>query len=76
MIGHKLKYVLLPKMREDRGQELKDCIIIFIFYYNKIIKKRGFMGSFIIMSNPCNVILLINRIFLLLKRTLSLASTE
>ncbi|EGR28222.1 hypothetical protein IMG5_181510 [Ichthyophthirius multifiliis] len=24
MIAHKLKYVLLPKMRQDKGQELKD----------------------------------------------------
>jgi len=25
MIGYKLKYVLLPKMREDSGKELRNC---------------------------------------------------
>ena len=25
MIGYKLKYVLLPRMREDKGKELRNC---------------------------------------------------
>ena len=25
MIGYKLKYVLLPKMREDKGKDLRKC---------------------------------------------------
>jgi len=25
MIGYKLKYVLLPKMREEKGKELRNC---------------------------------------------------
>lgn len=25
MIGYKLKYVLLPKMREEQGKELRNC---------------------------------------------------
>ena len=30
MIGHKLKYVLLPQMKEDQGKELRNCKIILI----------------------------------------------
>ena len=26
MIGYKLKYVMLPKMREENGKELRNCI--------------------------------------------------
>ena len=26
MIGYKLKYVLLPKMQEDKGKDLRKCI--------------------------------------------------
>lgn len=36
MIGYKLKYVLLPKMKEDKGKELRNCnklhlVLNFIF---------------------------------------------
>ena len=30
MIGYKLKYVLLPKMREEQGKELRNCKSIFV----------------------------------------------
>ncbi len=26
MIGYKLKYVLMPKMQEDKGKDLRKCI--------------------------------------------------
>ena len=39
MIGYKLKYVLMPKMREEKGKELRNCTS-----YIKI-NIRGFMGS-------------------------------
>jgi len=38
MIGYKLKYVLLPKMREEKGKELRNCNL------NQLLV-RGFMGS-------------------------------
>jgi hypothetical protein len=40
MIGYKLKYVLLPKMREEKGKELRNCIS-FLNLCN-----RGSMGTF------------------------------
>lgn len=39
MIGYKLKYVLLPRMREDKGKELRNCKY-------RSIKFRGLVGTF------------------------------
>jgi hypothetical protein len=37
MIGYKLKYVLMPKMQEDKGKDLRKCNILVLFknQYNK-----------------------------------------
>jgi len=50
MIGYKLKYVLLPKMREDSGKELRNCNIktrykkIFqVDYFTTLIPHFGFL---------------------------------
>ena len=47
MISHKLKYVLLPKMREDRGQELKDCkkYLTYIHIFISKFLKKGICGD-------------------------------
>lgn len=47
MIFYKLKYVLLPRMREEKGKELRKCLII-PFFFEKIFC-RGFMGTIIIV---------------------------
>ena len=28
MIGYKMKYVMLPKMSEDKGKELRNCLFL------------------------------------------------
>ncbi len=48
MIAYKLKYVLLPKMREERGKELRKCINFNVF--------RGLVGAFAVMRDACTVI--------------------
>jgi len=30
MIGYKLKYVLMPKMREDNGKDLRKCYLFLL----------------------------------------------
>jgi len=30
MIGYKLKYVLMPKMREDKGKDLRKCFLFLL----------------------------------------------
>eukprot|EP01017_Pseudomicrothorax_dubius_P022411 TRINITY_DN2426_c0_g1_i2.p1 TRINITY_DN2426_c0_g1~~TRINITY_DN2426_c0_g1_i2.p1 ORF type:complete len:119 (+),score=12.37 TRINITY_DN2426_c0_g1_i2:154-510(+) len=53
MIGYKLKYVLNPKMREERAQKLRDCsfssISLQVTYF------RGPLGTFDLVSFPRNV---------------------
>ena len=51
MIAYKMKYVMLPKMSEDKGRELRNCL--FKFKIN--IFNRGFMGSVGFMLSASNV---------------------
>lgn len=62
MILYKLKYVLLPRMREENGKELRKCK--FLEYQHFKINKRGFMGTFIIMF----IISSVKLIYIIIKR--------
>jgi len=44
MVFYKLKYVLLPKMREEQGKELRKCINLSSLKKTFMVK-RGFVGS-------------------------------
>ena len=49
MVFYKLKYVLLPRMREEKGKELRKCILIFFrinLFLKNISLNRGFMGTY------------------------------
>ena len=58
MIGYKMKYVMLPKMSEDKGKELRNCLFLL-----KSLLKRGSLGTFSFMLMPSNVIILIFAIY-------------
>jgi len=49
MIAYKMKYVMLPKMSEDKGRELRNCLFNFFNYH------RGFMGAIGTMLSTSNV---------------------